>query len=465
MSLFPHLRAPDHTGCAGFQPTPQLTRRAWLQAGSLGLLQLGLTDLLATGKSGATVPGFGKAKACILLFMWGGPSQLDTWDPKPGAPSEIRGEFKTIATTTPGLHISEHFPLLAQQAHRYAVVRSMTHDDPAHLSSVHHVLTGRLAPRVNSDADPPSRRDWPHIGSVLAKFQPSSSALPPFVTMPWIVSHPAAPGGVAPGQNAGWMGASRDPFVLTSNPNNPGFSVGGSDSSADETFAELHRRESLLKQMDTQACGVTDLSRLQEKAIALLTSPSAQRAFDIGQEPPRVRDRYGRHIHGQCLLLARRLIESGVRLVTVNWHQDNHNFWDTHGDNFNSLKRRLMPPADRGFSALIEDLAERGLLDETLLVWVGEFGRRPQITVKNAGREHWPGCYSAVLAGGGIRGGSIYGHSDNRAAYPEENPVRPSDLTATMYHALGVAPDQFIRDREGRPARLTEGNAVMNLFA
>ncbi len=458
------LNQADSGGCAGFHGAHQLTRRAWLQAGSLGLLQLGLTDLLAADSTPGGLSGFGKAKACILLFMWGGPSQLDTWDPKPAAPSEIRGEFQTIATTTPGLHICEHFPLLAQQAHRYAVVRSMTHDDPAHLSSVHHVLTGRLAPRVNSDADPPSRRDWPHVGSVLAKFQPSTSALPPFVTMPWIVSHPPAPGGVAPGQNAGWMGASHDPFVLTSDPNSPNFSVGGAGDAAEETFAALHRREALLRQLDRQAGGMTELSQLQEKAIALLTSPNAHRAFDLSQEPPRVRDRYGRHIHGQCLLLARRLIESGVRLVTVNWHQDHRNFWDTHGDNFNGLKRRLMPPADRGFSALIEDLAERGLLDETLLVWVGEFGRRPQITPKNAGREHWPGCYSAVLAGGGIRGGAIYGRSDNRAAYPTENPVRPSDLTATIYHALGVAPDQIIRDREGRPVRLTEGNAVTSLF-
>ena len=172
------------SGCAGFRHAEGLTRRAWLQAGSLGLLGLGLPEVLAAGSRADGMAGFGKAKACILLFMWGGPSQLDTWDPKPAAPAEIRGEFQSIATTTPGLHISEHFPLLAAQAHRYTVVRSMTHDDPAHLSSVHHVLTGRLAPRVNSDADGPSRRDWPHVGSVLSKLQPSTSALPPFVTMP-----------------------------------------------------------------------------------------------------------------------------------------------------------------------------------------------------------------------------------------------------------------------------------------
>jgi hypothetical protein len=453
------------SGCVGFRQTEGLTRRAWLQAGSLGLLGLNLPDVLAAEPSARGEPGFGKAKACILMFMWGGPSQLDTWDPKPLAPVEIRGEFQTIRTTTPGLHISEHFPLLAAQAHRYAVIRSMTHDDPAHLSSVHHILTGRLAPRVNSDADGPSRRDWPHVGSVLAKLQPGTSALPPFVTMPWIVSHPAAPGGLAPGQNAGWMGAGKDPFVLTSNPNSPDFSVVGLADSPDDTFATLHRREALLRQLDSQACGMTDLSRLQEKAFALLSSPHAQCAFDIAQESPQVRDRYGRHIHGQCLLLARRLIEAGVRLVCINWHQDNRNFWDTHGDNFRSLKNRLMPPADRGFSALIEDLDERGLLDETLLVWVGEFGRKPQISPKNAGREHWPACYSAVLAGGGILGGAVYGRSDNRAAYPEENPVRPSDLTATIYYALGVAPDQILRDREGRPVRLTEGNAVTALFS
>ena len=289
--------------------------------------------------------------------------------------------------------------------------------------------------------------------------------MPSFVTTPWIVSHPAAPGGVAPGQNGGWLGPGYDPFVVSGDPNSPSFSVAGLNASADATFARLHSRETLWRELDAQAGWEESLSPLQQKAFDLLGSPAAQCAFRLDDEAPATRDRYGRHIHGQCLLLARRLIEAGVRLVCVNWHQDGHNFWDTHGDNFGSLKHRLMPPADRGFSALIEDLAQRGLLDETLLVWVGEFGRRPQITRGNAGREHWPGCYSAVLAGGGIAGGRIFGKSDRHAGSPSENPVTPSDLTATMYHSLGVAPDQTMRDREGRPIRLTEGSAITSLFA
>jgi hypothetical protein len=207
-----------------------------------------------------------------------------------------------------------------------------------------------------------------------------------------------------------------------------------------------------------------DRSGLQQRAFDLLSSAKLQSAFALDQELAAVRDRYGRHIHGRCLLLARRLIEAGARLVEVNWHQDHLNFWDTHADNFNRLKNQLMPPADQGFSALLEDLDQRGLLSETLLVWVGEFGRSPKITRTNAGREHHPGCYSAVLAGGGVRGGQVHGSSDRLGAYPADKPVSPADLTATIYHGLGVAPDWTMQDREGRRVALTEGSAVTSLF-
>jgi hypothetical protein len=442
-----------------------------LQWGGLGALGLGLRDLWAAREAAATetagglarAPGFGKAKACILMFMWGGPSQLDTWDMKPDAPAEIRGEFRPIATNVPSIQISEHFPLLARHADKYTIVRSLTHDDPAHLSSVHHVLTGRLAPRVKSDADPPSRNDSPHIGSVLAKERPPQSAIPPFVSLPWTVMHPAAPGGTAPGQNGGWLGPAFDPFLLAGDPNAPDFRVSGLNLADGISPARLAARRSLLAQLDQ---GPADsFSPLQDRAFDLLTSAAIQQAFDISQEPAATRDHYGRHIHGQCLLMARRLIEAGVNLVCVNWHQDHQNFWDTHGDNFNGLKNRLMPPADRGFSALLEDLETRGLLDETLLVWVGEFGRRPQITAGNAGREHWPWCYSGVLAGGGIQGGRTYGRSDSQGAYPAHDPVSPAELAATIYHALGVPVDRPLYDRENRPQRLTEGDPILALFA
>jgi hypothetical protein len=453
---------------AGLCLDERTTRRELLRVGALGLCGLGLSDLFAhsaaRGADNRAHGSFGRAKACIFMFMWGGPSQLDTWDPKPDAPDEVRGEFKPIDTRVPGVHISEHFPRLAGLADRYAIIRSMTHDDPAHLSSVHHVLTGRHAPKVNSDADPPSRKDSPHLGSALAYLRPAKSTVPPFVTMPWIVSHPAAPGGMAPGQNAGWLGQLYDPFVVSAEPDAATFQLPGLRPAADVSVARLEGRKTLLAQLDDLRSLAANCSGLQQRALDLLSSPKLQRAFALEQEPAAVRDRYGRHIHGRCLLLARRLIEAGARLVEVNWHQDHQAFWDTHGNNFKRLKNQLMPPADQGFSALIEDLEQRGLLDETLLVWVGEFGRRPKITRGNAGREHHPQCYSAVLAGGGIQGGQVYGSSNRLASYPDDKPVSPADLTATIYHALGVAPDLVLRDREGRSVSLTEGSAVTSLF-
>jgi hypothetical protein len=465
--LSPRFLHASSRGCREFRHDSGLSRREALWAGGLGVFGLTLGDLLtaqaATGRRPSVRPG-GRAKACILLFMWGGPSHLDTWDPKPDAAAEVRGEFGTIATRVPGVRLSEHFPRLAQLADRYAIVRSLTHDDPAHLSSVHHVLTGHHAPKVKSDADPPSRRDSPAIGSALARLRPGDRALPPFITMPWIVSHPAAPGGKAPGQNAGWLGAAYDPFVLAADPAAPDFDVAELRRAADLSAERLEARHRLLTNLDTYTLRGQELSDSHRRALDLLTSSTARRAFDLSREPAPVRDRYGRHVHGQCLLLARRLIEAGVRLVCVNWHQDGQFFWDTHQNNFASLKTRLMPPADQGFSALLEDLLQRGLLEETLVVWVGEFGRSPRISRNNAGREHHPGCYSAVLAGGGVKGGQVHGRSDRQAAYPAENPVSPADLTATIYHALDIPPATTLPDREGRPVLLTQGRPLSVLF-
>ncbi len=288
--------------------------------------------------------------------------------------------------------------------------------------------------------------------------------MPQFVTMPWIVSHPAAPGGKAPGQNAGWLGAAYDPFVLTADPSAPNFAVPQLARPADLTVERLAARRGLLASLDAGRTREEGFSDSLHRALDLLASDAARRAFDLSREPASLRDRYGRHTHGQCLLLARRLIEAGVRLVCVNWHQDGQFFWDTHQNNFGSLKTRLMPPADQGLSALLEDLSQRGLLGETLVVWVGEFGRSPRISRWNAGREHYPACYSAVLAGGGVRGGQVYGRSDRLAATPAADPVSPADLTATIYHALGVSVGATLDDREGRPALLTEGRPLSALF-
>lgn len=448
-----------------------LSRRQVVRAGALAVSGLGLPELLRARALGQNPGshGFGRAKSCILIFLWGGPSQLETWDLKPDATEDIRGSFRPIQTSVPGIMISEHFPMLAQQTHRLAIIRSMSHDDAAHLSTAHRLLTGHLAPTPHSDAAGPSPRDWPHLGAILAKLRPSTGAIPSAVNMPWTVMHPAAPGGKAPGQDAGWLGKAFDPFHLDGDPNVSGFHVEGLGLPSGISHARLAARRALLDRLSAGALSGAGPPQAwdayQQKSLDALVSAKALTAFDIEREDPKVRDRYGRHIHGQCLLLARRLIEVGVGLVTVNWHDDGQNFWDTHGDNFNHLKNRLMPPADRGFSALLDDLDCRGLLDETLVVWVGEFGRTPRITKANSGREHWPHCYPAVLAGAGVRGGSVYGASDKWAARPASDPVSPDDLGATILHALGVDPATMVKDAVDRPLRINDGTPVVQLLS
>ncbi len=401
------------------------------------------------------------------MFMWGGPSQLDTWDLKPAATEDVRGPFRPIATSVPGTTISEHFPQLARQVHRLAIVRSMTHEDGAHLSTAHRILTGHVAPTPFSDDAGPSARLAP-FGGDRHQAAPHSGAVPSAVNMPWTVMHPAAPGGKAPGQDAGWLGKAFDPFHLDGDPSSRRFRVEGLDLPAGLSLRRIAERRALWERLANGAsgslAGAQPWDRFQQQALDGLISAEARGAFQIDREDPRLRDRYGRNIHGQCLLLARRLIEAGVGLVTVNWHNDGRNFWDTHGDNFNQLQHRLMPPADQGFAALLEDLAARGLLDETLVVWVGEFGRTPRINKTNSGREHWPHCYSAVLAGAGVRGGTVYGASDRWAAYPARDPVSPDDLGATILYALGIEPDSIVRDSLNRPLRINDGTPLASLF-
>lgn len=467
-----HFPQSNVSGCRSFRTSVKVTRRSVLQAGSLGMLGLGLGDLLGlrtANASGEIAPG-PKAKACIFLFMWGGPSHLDTFDLKPEAPDEVRGDFKPIATAVPGTNICEHFSRTASLTDRLSIIRSLHHSDPAHLSSAHATLTGHWAPVIKSDAEPPSRKDSPQIGSIVARHANPNGSLPPSVTLPWVVSHPAAPGGQAPGQNGGWLGKSYDPFVLSGDPNNKDWQVKELSLQSGLSIDRLQGRQRLLANIDEQRAALEqtakagELDVLQQKAFSLLASPQARSAFDLKAEPDSVRDRYGRNIHGQCVLMARRLVEHGVPLVTVNWHNDGRNFWDTHGNNFNRLKDDLIPPADQALSALIEDLEQRGLLDETLIVWVGEFGRKPIISKNNAGREHWPFCYSGLLAGGGIRGGSVYGASDAHGSHPALNAVTPLDFAATIYEALGINPHQTTPDPLGRPIPISGGNSISELF-
>jgi len=468
------FRRQSDRGCSEFRQLAGSSRRQVLTAGAAGLLGLSLSDLLASqAKAGIAsgAPGFGKAKRCIFLFMWGGPSQLDTLDMKPAAPDNVRGPFKPIATKVPGLQICEHFSQLAGVMDKVAVIRSLGHDDPAHLSSGHTTVTGHLAPVVNSDATPPSPRDTPHLGSVLAKLRPNASAMPPFVLLPWIAYHPAAPGGQAPGQHGGWLGPQYDPLLATGDPNDANWKLPALALQPGITPELLGNRFELLKSIDQQRAVIDGMasraaiSNHHARALSLLSSPQVRGAFDLAQEPAAVRERYGRNIHGQCVLLARRLIENGVNLVCVNWHNDGRSFWDTHGNNFNRLKNDLIPPADRALTALLTDLSDRGLLDETIVAWCGEFGRKPEISANNSGREHWPYCYSGLLAGGGIAGGAVYGSSDKHAAYPATNPVTPHDYAATLLHALGIPDTAVLHDSAHRPHPIYAGKPIEALFA
>ena len=413
---------------------------------------------------------FGRAKRCIFIFLWGGPSHLDTLDPKPFAPDSIRGEFSPIATATPGLQISELLPGLAARTNDVAIVRSLNHTDAAHLSSAHATLTGHIAPVPQSDAEPPSERDTPHLGSVMSHLRPAPGGLPGFVTMPWLAYHPAAPGGQAPGQKGGWLGHRHDPLLIEGDPSHPDWEVPALRLQEALTAQRLDDRQHLLSAIDQQRQNLDRspaglmLGDFQQQAVELLTTPTVRDAFDVRQEPEAVRDRYGRNIHGQCVLLARRLVERGVPLVSINWHNDGSTFWDTHGQNFTKLKEKLCPPADQALVALIDDLKERGLFDDTLVVWVGEFGRTPRISDANAGREHHPFCYSGLLAGGGVRGGAVYGQSDSQGAYPAKDPVSPQDFTATLLHVLGVESAATLADREQRPHPLYAGRPLLELL-
>lgn len=440
-----------------------MSRRTLLHAGMLAGGALAGRSLSA----GELLTG-GTAKQVVLLFMWGGPSQIDTFDPKPHAPSEIRGPFATIPTNVPGIQISEHFQQLAARTDKLCLVRSMTHDDPAHLSSAHTLLTGQLPPVNYSDNEPPSDRDTPHIGSVMSALRPATGALPSSVVMPWQVFHPSAPGGRAPGQHGGWLGRQYDPFYVLGDPNLADWRVPALTLIDGQSPERLSARQHLLSTLETQRRLVETqparrVSHQQTQAFGLLTSAVVRGAFDLQQETAATRDRYGRNIHGQCVLLARRLIDHGVPFVAVNWHNDGQNFWDTHGNNFNRLKNDLIPPSDRAFASLLDDLSASGKLDETLIVWAGEFGRAPKIN-GSTGRDHHPRCYTSVLAGGGVRGGQIYGKSDEFAGLPADNPVTPHDLAATIYHALGVPESTTLPDNTQRPHHLYAGRPLTSIF-
>jgi len=447
-----------------------LTRRELLRVGALGLGGLSLPELLPLQPLAAS-PGVRRpARSVILLFLSGGPSHLDMWDLKPEAPEEIRGTFRPVHTSVPGIHISEHLPRMARLADKYAIIRSMQHATGNHPAASYWMMVGSPIARAAPQRVTMSREDRPHPGAVLAKFLPRAGTTPPFVMVPEAIS-PVGP--ERPGQYAGFLGAAYDPYRVNSDPNRRDYSPGALDPARDVALSRLDDRRGLLAGVNRQAHYLEQTAVAQvldpyyTRAFDMISSQAAQRAFDISAESARTRDRYGRHIFGQSVLLARRLVEAGVRLVHVNWvRHDNGSGgqgYDSHRDHLNWARTELLPPTDAAFAALIEDLSDRGLLDETLVVVMGEFGRTPRFN-SVGGRDHWPNCFSVVLAGGGIRGGQVLGSSDRIGAYPTTTPVSPQDLLATIYHCLGIDPHTTIYDLQNRPFALVEGAPLRPLL-
>jgi hypothetical protein len=450
-----------------------LDRRELLRVGGLGLAGLSLPALLqntaaARDRRGAA-RSFGQAKSCIILYLSGGPAQLDMFDPKPDAPEDIRGEFTTIPTALSGVRFSELVPHTARWMHRIGLVRTVNHTHDDHGRGSYWMFTGYQYPGSVPDVNNMSRADMPHMGSVVAKLAPGRGPMMPFALVPHRMD---VAGGRRAGQFAGALGARYDPLLTGGNPNDDDFRLDHLPLAANETMGVLRRRLSLADQLAAQTQELQELAIVQNirenqaRALDVLSSDAVRRAVDLAALPPGDRQRYGRNLFGQSVLLGRRLLDAGARLVQCNWQrtQGRNGFaWDTHWNNFSAHREDLAPPYDQAFDALMTDLEQTGKLEETLVVVAAEFGRSPRITRSNGGREHWPQCYSVLFAGGGIRGGQVYGRSDRNAAFPAANPVTPADFTATIYHCLGIDPHAETHDQAGRPFVLSRGNPIAEL--
>jgi hypothetical protein len=469
---------------ARFEPAGRLpTRRDWLRLGIPAVLGAAVGRTLSATPLAAAGPGFGRAKSVIVVFTSGGQSQLDTWDPKPDAPEQVRGIFRTIPTTVPGLRVCEHLPQLAKLARRYTVVRTMTHDDLDHGSACYLALTGQFHQRKSSNP-PPRPTDFPALGAVLKRVRPTDR----FPHTAVHVNGPQlCPREVSPGQFGGFLGRAHEPFEV-GNVLEADRLLEGLALPADVPADRLGDRRALVGRLEASSRvearfpSVAERQVLTRQAYELVAAPRVRAALDLDHEPPRLRDRYGRHRGGQACLMARRLVEAGVPWVTVFFNhgirgQDDHPDdtdeygWDTHNDIFEAMERHLLPRFDISVSALLEDLHQRGLLKETLVVIMGEFGRAPLVAIEKSfagrgspGRKHWGACYSVVLAGAGIAGGGLHGRSDRFAANPQSDPVTPGDLTATLFHALGVDPSGHYTDLTDRPYRIATGEPVLKLF-
>ena len=443
----------------------EISRRRLLQAGTFGTLGLSLTDLVGSDEVNQNADLAPAADACVLIFLNGGPSHLDTWDVKPDAPGEIRGEFSSIATTLPGYLMSEHLPRLAMQAHRSTVVRSMHHGvNNAHAAAVYAAITGHDRGEIGGGTKP---TDYPTPGSVLSMIRPPERNAVSHVCLPYITKE-GAQGPPQPGFFAGFLGSQRDPLFVLKDPNAADFGIPELTLQIGVSADRLATRRALVEQIDRRLSGESsprEMTGLQGRAIDLLTSSEAQAAFRIADEPDTLRDSYGRNIYGQSTLLARRLIEAGTRLVTLSWAPDANATWDTHGSNFKKLKETLLPQLDSAVSSLVTDFDERGMLDRTVIAIMGDFGRTPKINKNDGGRDHWNYCYSLMLIGGGFQKGLIYGASDATGAFPARDALIPGDIVSTIYHQLGIRHDRMIYDRQSRPFRLVPtGDVVADLI-
>jgi hypothetical protein len=433
--------------------------------GAVGL-GLGLPDLLRL-RAAESSGSFGSAKSVIFLFLHGGHPQHETWDPKPDAPENVRGEFGDAATSIPGFRISELLPQCAKLADRLAVVRSMAHDNTNHVQACLPAMTGhKHPPSVRSRGDfPPTDADFPHFGAVRDHLRPGDGQLPNWVQLGPVMTRSNRT--VLHGQSSGFLGDNHSPFRIDQDLTSDEVRI---EAIAPEiTVQRLRGRRDLLAEIDSQreridVAAAKSRVTFYERAFGLLTSEATHRAFDLAVEPTDVRERYGRNQVGQSCLLARRLVEAGVPFVNVHWCQTPVDSWDTHGQNFKKMKQSLGPTLDRALSALIEDIEQRGMLGDVLIMPMAEFGRTPQIN-KNAGRDHWPFVYTLAMAGAGLSRGILEGASDRLGAYPASTPYDPADMAATIYHLLGIRDDTVLHDREGRPHKLVVGKKIDAILA
>ncbi len=433
------------------------TRRELLRFGGLAALGLG-----ARASASPVLPApagrFGQAKHVLLVYLFGGASQLESWDPKPEAPAEVRGQFGAIETNVSGIRISALAPKLARTAHRYALLRAVSHEDNTHDTAMYASYTGWPYPRPR--LAPPSPEDRPAHGALLSHFRPPRRPVPPLVALGGMITNS---GQEVPGQRGGLLGSRYDPFPVAPNPASPGFRVPELTLPDQVPSIRLDRRRSLLSAVDEtcrladRAAGAGGLETYQRQAIDLIRAEETRRALDIEQEDPKVRDRYGRTGFGQRLLLARRLFQVGVPCVQVHWLDADFS-WDYHSNNFPGHEKS-MGVLDPAVAALLEDLDTRGMLQETLVLVLGEFGRTPKVN-PTAGRDHWAACYSALVAGGGVRGGQVHGASDATAAYAADGMVGPWDIAATVYHLMGLDPRSEYVDWQGRPMPVTRGEPI-----